>query len=132
MARWRKEAFEYLPELRKELQEEKETPYLFFHEVQRHLQGAIAEGNDDLVSRVYAFLLWCIEDAPRGNDASDDIATIAVTAFFEDVPNNKTIRQDIGKRVPKRTLVGLKEAFLYHGNEEVYQEILNGNKNGQA
>jgi hypothetical protein len=127
MARWRKEAFERLPEMRTTLQEDKSL-YCYFFETQRCLEKAIAVGDEDLCKRIYGFVLWCLRDAPRGKTSSDDVFTIVITSFFEDVPNSKVIRGDIRRRLPKDILFGLKNAFMYHGNEEVFNEII-GNEN---
>jgi hypothetical protein len=122
MSLWRKEAFERLPEMRTALQEDK-SPYHFFHALIDRLERATKDSEEDLIKRIYDFAVWSLRDAPRGKTSADDIFTVVITSFFEDIPNNKIIRKDIGKRLPHHMLLSLKEAFMYHGTEETFLEI---------
>src|SRR5215217_5955871 len=102
MTRWRKEAFDRLPELRRKLQEEK-SAYGFFHEVVNALESAHLRREDDMIRRIYAYANWCLQ-APRGKDSSDDMLTIMAVSFFESLPLHPVIRKNIGHWLPKATI----------------------------
>ncbi|MCM2273680.1 MAG: hypothetical protein NDI75_02615 [Candidatus Didemnitutus sp.] len=122
MSRWRKEAFDRLPECRKQLQQEK-SPNLFFHELGEVLYQAHLQQDEDLIRRIYQYAQWCLE-APRGKDASDDLLTMVTVSFFEHLPTHREVRKEIGRFLPKSVIEGMREVFLYHGTEEKYQEML--------
>lgn len=102
MSRWRKEAFERLPELRGLLQEEK-SAYLFLSMMVDRLNQAYLRKEEDLIRRIHEYARWCL-DAPRGKDASDDLLTIVVVSFYEDIPRYGEIRRDIGRWFSKKKL----------------------------
>jgi hypothetical protein len=122
MSRWRKEAFDRLPECRKQLQEEK-SPYGFFQELSEALYQAHLRQDEELLRRIYRYAQWCLQ-APRGKDASDDLATIVTVSFFEHLPTHREVRKAVGRFLPKAFIEGMRDVFLYHGTEEKYQEIL--------
>jgi len=118
--KWRREAFERLPEFRRLLQEE-QSPYSFFGELVEKLNSAYKAGNEDIIKRIYGLVFWCINDAPRGKNASDDIFTIVTCSFLEHLPAHKLIRQDIGTWFYQREIIEMTEIFHYHGTDEQYQ-----------
>jgi hypothetical protein len=122
MSRWRKEAFDRLPECRKELQAEKD-PYGFFGALGDVLWRAHIAKDEDLIGRIYGFAQWCL-DAPRGKDAADDLLSIVTVAFFEGVPKHKEVRQEIGRWFPRDFIKGMHEVFCYIESEEKYLEML--------
>ena len=63
-------------------------------------------------------------NAPRGVDASDDMLTIVVVSFLEDLPQFAEVRKDVGRWLPKEEIQIMKSIFTYHGTEEQYQEML--------
>ena len=122
MSRWRKEAFDRLPEFRGFLQEEKSAS-LFLGEMADQLHKAYLQKNEDLIRRIYDYAKWCLA-APQGMDASNDLPTIVTVAFFEHLPRHEEIRRDIGRWFPKKEIEGMKQIFLYHGTEAQFQEML--------
>lgn len=122
MARWRKEAFERLPEFRKLLQEEK-SPYSFLTMLVGELRQAHVRNDLDRIRRIYSYAKMCI-DAPRGKDASDDLLTIAAVSFFEHLPQHVEIRRNMGRWFARRDIEGMKDVLLYHGTEEQFNEIV--------
>ena len=122
MSRWRKEAFDRLPECRKQLQAEKDTT-MFFHELGEVLYRAHLSKDEDLIRRIYGYAKWCLE-APRGKDASDDLLTSVTCSFFEHLPTHKEVRAEIGRWLPRSMIEGMREVFLYHGSDEKYREML--------
>jgi hypothetical protein len=122
MSRWRKEAFDKLPELRKLLQTEK-SAYSFLSELVDRLREAYTKRDENLIRRIYDYAKWCL-DAPRGKDASDDLPTIVTVSFFERLPKYAEVRRDVGRWLPKRDVEGMKSVFLYHGSEEQFEEML--------
>ena len=122
MSRWRKEAFDRLPECRKQLQAEK-TAYGFFHVLNDVLFRAHLAEDEDLIRRIYEYAKWCL-GAPRGKDASDDLLTIVTVSFFEHLPTHREVRQEVGRWLPRSMIEGMREVFLYLGTEEKYREML--------
>jgi hypothetical protein len=122
MSRWRNEAFDRLPELRKLLQTEK-SAYSFLSELVDRLHKAYAQKDEDLIRRIYDYAKWCL-DLPRGKDSSDDLPTIVTVSFFEHLPQHAEVRRDVGRWLPRKDVEGMKQVFLYHGSEEQFQEML--------
>lgn len=122
MSRWRKEAFDRLPECRKQLQAEKDTT-MFFHQLGEALYRAHLSKNEDLIRRIYEYAIWCLA-APEGKDASDDLPTSITCSFFEHLPTHREVRAEIGRWLPRQMIEGMREVFLYHGTEEKYCEMI--------
>lgn len=123
MSLWRKKAFEQLPELGTPLQEE-DNMYSFLNDLFDSLEKATKDKKDDLIKRIYDYALWCLEEAPRGKTAEDDIFTAIIVCFFENIPLSPHIYQESYKWIPRNWFVDMKEPFLYHGSESDYQKIL--------
>lgn len=122
MSLWRKEAFERLPELRTQLQEEKGA-YCFVGDLVHVLEHAYEADDEDLIRRIYMYIERLLA-APQGANASNDLHTIVYVSFFEHLPRSEVIRQDLGRWLKRGQLEQLRDVFLYHGTEEQYQEIL--------
>lgn len=122
MSRWRKEAFDRLPEFRGRLQEEK-IASLFLGEMADQLHNAYLQKNEDLIRRIYDYAKWCLA-APGGKDASDDLPTIVTVSFFEHLPRHEEVRRDIGRWFPQKEIEKMEAVFLYHGTEEQFLEML--------
>ncbi len=126
MTLWRKEAFDRLPEFRKELQEEK-SPYCFLNILSDRLEDAYRDENFELIERIKEYV-FRLARAKEGHDASSDLGTIVAVSFFEHLPQSKLIRQDIGRWFSIREIVEMKEILTYHGTEEQYAEMLSSAK----
>tara|TARA_B100000614_G_scaffold254698_1_gene270549 strand:+ start:244 stop:690 length:447 start_codon:yes stop_codon:yes gene_type:complete len=122
MTTWRKEAFERLPEMRKQLQQEKGM-YCFFSELVDFLKKAYEEEDYDLEKRIYqyAFHLCSLK---RGSSAQNDVPTAITLGFFEHLPESKITRRNVGRWMTKKEIEGMKDTFLYHGTEKQYLEML--------
>ena len=126
MSLWRQEAFERLPEFRKELQEEK-SPYCFLSILRDRLVQAYKEENFERIERIKEYV-FRLARAKEGHDASSDLGTIVAVSFFEHLPESKLIRQDIGRWFSVREIEQMKEIFTYHGTEEQYADMLSSAK----
>ena len=122
MSRWRKEAFDRLPECRKQLQAEKGTT-MFFHHLGEVLYRAHLSKDEDLIRRIYDYAMWCLA-APEGKDARDDLPTSITCSFFEHLPTHKEVRVEIGRWLSRSALEGMREVFLYHGTDEQFREMI--------
>ena len=122
MTTWRKEAFERLPEMRKQLQQEKGI-YCFFGEMMDRLKKAYEEEDYDLEERIYQYA-FCMLKLTGGSSAANDVPTAIALGFFEHLPESKLTRRNIGRWMSKADIEGMKEIFLYHGTEEQYHEML--------
>jgi hypothetical protein len=122
MSRWRHEAFERLPGLRKQLQREK-TLFGFCHALYDELVHAYERKDEALIRDIYLFSTWCLEQ-PESSRAEDDLPTAISLCFFEHLPEREQIRRDLSRRLPHSLLVSMKEIFCYHGTPEQFQEII--------
>ena len=80
--------------------------------------------DDDFIRRLYGYAFWCLDDAPRSDDAGSDPFTAVVVCFFEHLPTHDAARKDAHRWMSKGRMEGMKSVFLYHGTEEHYQELL--------
>ena len=79
-----------------------DEPYPLMTMLAEWLDHVLAEANTtELVKRVKAFTRWC-EDQPRGETAADDILTILVVGFYEQLFATEHTRALLPKIVSKK------------------------------
>lgn len=95
MSAWRRKAIEYLPSF-KETAEHCQTLSEFWMEAWCEFSDAYREEprNASVIAGVYEFALWCWHGSDfKGNNI--DLITAAFGCFFERLPREPIIRQDI-------------------------------------
>jgi hypothetical protein len=122
MSRWRHEAFERLPDLRKQLQEQK-TLFGFCHAMYNEPCCAYDQNDESLIQSIYRFSEWCLEQ-PQSEKTEDDLPTAISVCSFEHLPEKEKIRKDLARHFPRSFLLSMKEIFCYHGSQENFAEII--------
>ena len=123
---WLKKAAEYLPELEDVITREQPLPGpmglwidLYFELVKAYDVSPI---NEDLIRRIYDFAGWCLNQ-PNTPDAATDVSSAVAVAFFEDLPSNRRIAEDLHRWMSIETFRDLENLFRYHLSDEEYQRF---------
>jgi hypothetical protein len=124
MAKWRAEAIQRLPELRRVIAEA-ETVMAAWIELRMAFEDAYeAEPPDDsLIARIYSFADWCL-DAPRNADAGRDPFTAVLVAFYEDIPTIKAARDDMPRWFTYDEVARNRQVFSYHLRPEEFDALV--------
>ena len=122
MPKWKSKAFNKLPAYRSQLQENIETPYLFFGFLHDEFTNAVQCEKKEEAILILNYIRWCIESAPRGTDASNDIFTFVMNGFVEHIPDDENSYSFAASLWPRALMVMLRDALTYHGNEEQYRK----------
>ena len=122
MPKWKNKAFNELPEYRSQLQENHEMPYLFFHFLHDEFKDAVRDENKRKAVHILSYVRWCIESAPRGTDATNDVFTFVMNGFVEHIPDDEKSYSFAASLWPRALMVMLRDALAYHGNEEQYRK----------
>jgi hypothetical protein len=77
---------------------------------------------DDLIGRFYKYAKWCL-GSPAQNGYLSDAGTAASVTFFEHLPGEKFIRDDIYKWLSKEEFLKLESVFRYHLESKEYEEF---------
>ena len=98
------EMLQRFPEIKSEISENKELPYLLMNclvDWLKELGDAITPA---IIGRVVTFAHWC-EDQPRSQDAGDDLFTIYICGFFEDLFKSASTRRILPHLVTRDDLI---------------------------
>lgn len=120
MSKWRKAALEKIPS-RKDVITDSDVDSIgmFWVELDVVFHEAYNPKlkNEKLIEEIWNYAEWCLKES---NDA--DIQTVVITHFYEDLLNNKEVREELPKYLSKDDFLSLKEVFLYHNSEEKLAE----------
>lgn len=76
-----------------------------------------------LVPRIKAFAKWC-ETQPRGDDAADDIWTIYVVGFYEELFEDEKTRSLIPSLATRQELIDNRDYLITWVGYPAYEEAL--------
>jgi len=80
------------PEIRDAIDETSDEPYMVMWSLVQYLSELSSDQlTPELIDRVVAFSQWC-EDQPAGKSAADDLRTILVVGFYEELLKHETTR----------------------------------------
>jgi len=120
---WGREAITRFPELIENF-DRVDSPYSLWYELTRAFSRAyIAPRNEDLISRIYAFSDWCLNQ-PEGKTAADDLATVVCSCFYEHIPESPEALEDMPNWFPRSDVLSMKPIFSYMVGEEGFKRIL--------
>jgi hypothetical protein len=101
-----------------------ELPYMMMYYVSEWVAEQARAGMDaKTVQRVVDFAEWC-ESQPEGKDASDDIFTIYVVGFYEDMFENEETRKLIPKLTTRQNLLENREYLVPWVGQDAYEKAL--------
>ena len=104
--------------------DDEDSPYVLMHLVVSWLKElGPCDLTPDLVQRVADFGKWC-EDQPRGENARNDVLTIWVVGFLEELFDSDVTRPLIPHLVSKENLINNAEYLKTWVGPEDYQAAL--------
>jgi hypothetical protein len=117
---WREKAAEFLPEFIEQITSA-ESPMALWIEISFELEKAYeAEtANEDLVSRIYRYAFWCL-DQPQTDSAESDLSTAVAVAFIENIPLNPKTAADLHNHLSIEEFDGFGPLFRYHLDENQF------------
>ena len=80
--------------------------------------------DEALIAAIYAYVNWCVTDAPRNDDAGHDPATAAAVGFYEHLPRDKRVRANIGRYMSRQEVADLSVFFKYFITDEDFAALL--------
>ena len=117
MSAWRNEAIKRFPEHIKEIKNA-ENAYALWIDIRQWFETAYDNGNLELISLIYNYLSWTLEQ-PRESTADDDLSTAASVCFVEHIPEYPKARADMHRWWSKKLFDSYKPLFIYSlGQEE--------------
>ena len=112
------------PEIRDRLQQDTDFPYLMMGSLAHWLEGQEPQWlTSELGTRVIAFTKWC-EEQPRGDNARDDLLTILVVGFYEELFKLPRAGVLLPKLIPREDIVRNEDYFKTWVGEEAYAKAL--------
>ena len=77
--------------------------------------------NEDLITRIYAFANWCLNQDDEG---PEHLPTIVCTHFLEHIPTWPAAREDMPRWFTREEVIGMREIFSYLVGEDEFQKII--------
>ena len=105
-------------------EEDEMWPYMVMGFVVEWLRSLSPEQiTPEIVSRLREFRDWC-EEQPRGETAGDDLYTVLVVGFYEELFRDEVTRRLIPRLIPKDDLIQNAEYLKTWVGDENYQLAL--------
>jgi len=105
-------------------EEDIELPYLMMSNIVSWLNSREADCTDqDIIKRVVGFKKWCESQEP-GQSTADDIMTIFIVSFYEDLFENKKTQSLIAHLSSRKEMIANKEYLISWVGKENYDTVL--------
>lgn len=123
MSAWRRKALELLPGQRRVIDSAPE-PMALWIELHFALERAYHAPvpDDSLIRAIYEYARWCL-DTPDKSDDPSGFFTAVIVAFFEHLPTDKRVREDLHRWLTKEEFLGLEAPFRYFLEEGEFERI---------
>jgi hypothetical protein len=111
---WRRKALEAVPELAKQIREEK-NPFGVWIEIQMAFEREyeLESPNQSLLARIYGYARWCLYQ-PK----DDNLRTAVIVCFYEHLPQNPKVRTSMHKWLSVQDFENLRSAFRWDLTEQ--------------
>ena len=120
MSAWRQIAIEKLPQQRR-LIEESESVGMLWDDLWLIFVYAHQPSIDEsTVKGVYEFASWCLIGSNN-----EEIQSSAICHFYEHLPTESLVRQELPKHMSREDFIGMKEVFEYHLTAEEHKRFMN-------
>jgi len=128
---WKKEAIKRFPEFSVEDHERWDSPHIAWQDITIAFRDAYKyPRNEDFIKRVYEYAHWCMRQ-PEGRSADDDLGSMTIVGFFEDVPTSEEAMKDMPRWFTLDQVIHMEETFSYMVGKEGFQKILKIYKEAQ-
>jgi hypothetical protein len=120
MSAWRRQALDLLPEHR-EVVEAAESPMALWIELHFLFEDTVARGDWKSVGRFLKLAAWCVSEdsGPLPNDTS----TAAAVAFYEHLPEDRTLWKYFPSWFSRREFESLLPVFAYHLDDNELEQL---------
>jgi hypothetical protein len=99
--------------------EETENPMALWIELRFQLGNHYSEEpRDDVISRFYQYAKWCFFDSK-----SSDVVNAVACAFYEHIPEDKILRDDLHRWLSVSDFTALKDVFQYLKHPSQFHEF---------
>ena len=109
MSTWRRIALEKLPQHRKLIAQSESVGMLWVDLWLRFVDAHRSPFDAATVKGTYEFASWCLAGADNA-----DIATSTICHFYEHLPTEPLVRQELPRYMTREDFLGLKQVFDYH------------------
>ena len=124
MQEWKQKALELLPEIKTEILES-DNPMRLWIEIVLSFDEAYEEPiNESFIKRVYEYEEWCLEQG-EGETAGEHLSTCVVTSFWEHIPTNKAVREDMTRWFTLEEVLKNQQFFGYHLSAGNFEDLVN-------
>src|SRR5947207_6886913 len=117
--KWRQAAYEFLPMFRERVENAQDVGMLWIELWDCEVAGIRDEPpNEEAISSLFRYASWCL--------LSDDekCQNSAIVNFYEMLPTNARIRNNLHSYLSVEDFLGLKEIFDYHLSKEEYVKFV--------
>ena len=119
MSAWRRTAIEKLPKYRQIIDHSKSVMD-FLDEINYDFTQAHRDPIDeDIIRGVYDFAWRAV-----GESRNDDISNSVAIGFFEDLPQDKRVRELLPRFMTRDQFLGMVDIFKYHLSPEEHSEFV--------
>jgi hypothetical protein len=103
---------------------EEDGAYILMHRIVEWLQSAPPTAiTAETVERLRSFWNWC-EDQPRGESGKDDLYTIFIVGFWENLFDSESTRPLIPQLMPREEMLANADYLKQWVGAENYQQAL--------
>ena len=121
MADWLSKALEMFPELCSDFELAEISPMGFWIELRIALEDAYSDQpiNEDLVSRIYDYASWCVNQL-QTESAETDLPTAVAVCLIEHLPETPAVAGDLYRWMSVDTFMSCESLFRYHLTDPEY------------
>lgn len=125
MENWRSEALVRFPELDEDIRQAMD-PMQWWIELHSEFASAYEKEirDEDFIKRTYHYAFWCMEHGEQDKDARLDLPTCVAVCFLEDLPSQKSARDDMPRWFSRDDVIQMRQIFSYHLAEGEFEQLL--------
>ena len=120
MTTWRQIAIQKVPQHRRLIEESESVGMLWVDLWLIFVAAHRPPVDESTVKGIYEFASWCLTDSD-----SDEICNSTICHFYETLPTEPLVRQELPKHMSREDFIGMKQVFEYHLTAEEHELFMN-------